>query len=173
MSELNCPKCSEQFTPSRTNQRYCSKACQKNGARQDRFAEYRLEKRRDEERIHDLTDSYIRHCRPESRIKFVSDLIQAALRGNRDLKRALSYQGRIKNEDGWGQYPSIGKEIDPLCRKACKKSSLALLNGHKIFNPAEFELLNYYPAPPPMPEGWDYRNMLNPPPAYKEPEEHS
>lgn len=164
-----CPKCNIQFTPRRTNQTYCSSRCQKNASRQDRSGEYAQEGTRDAERIHDLTDAYVRNHRPEARPQFIANLIQAAIHGNRNVRRALSYRGTLRDEDG-GRYPSIGQEADRVCLKVFGKSVAAFLQGHASFDPKKLASLNEYSPPPPKPDGWDYRTLLrgntNPPPAY-------
>lgn len=39
ISMYTCPKCSVEFTPKRKNQKYCSRPCQRNGARGSRTGE--------------------------------------------------------------------------------------------------------------------------------------
>ena len=162
------------LAPKRTNQKYCSDKCRKNGTRSDRSGEYRREAKRDGERIHDLTDAYLRNHSPETRSKFLADLIQAALNGNRVVRRALSYRGNLTDEDG-GQYHSIGWEADRTCWKVFGKSVAAFLCGYSVFDAEKLASLNEYAPPPPEPLGWDYRALLrgkaNPPPAYIEPQE--
>lgn len=167
-----CPKCNGQFSPKRTNQKYCSDKCRKNGTRQDRSGEYRREAKRVAERIHDLTDAYVRNHIHETRHKFLADLIQAAIDGNRDVRRALFSQKALKDV---GSYPSIGMEADWACRKAFGKRVAAFLCGYSVFDAEKLTSLNEYAPPPPEPAGWDYRTLLrgkaNPPPAYIEPQE--
>lgn len=169
-----CLKCNVQFTPRRTNQTYCSSKCQKNASRQDRSGEYAQEGKRIAERIHDLTDAYVRNHRPEARPQFIADLIQAALQGNRDVRLALSYRRTLRDEDG-GRYPSIGLEANWACKKVFGKGVVAFLQGYAPFDPKKLASLNEYSPPPLQPFGWDYRTLLrgnaNPPPVYIEPRE--
>ncbi|QFG37679.1 hypothetical protein ESD82_16350 [Paracoccus pantotrophus] len=113
------------------------------------------------ERVHDLTDSYIRNHKPDERGLFLASLIVAAIAGNRGVMRALQYRGYLKtsNED-FGRYPSIGRQADRICRSVYGKGLSVFLNKHELFDPQKLALWAPNPPPPPMPKGWDYRELL-------------
>ena len=59
---IECPGCSTAFMPNRSNQSYCSRACQKNASRGTRSAENRTRSWRHYERAHRLTEMI--YCAP-------------------------------------------------------------------------------------------------------------
>lgn len=156
-----CPQCHKNFTPRRSNQKYCSNNCKTYFNRKDRANEYLEERRKDAERVHDLTDSILRNHRPEDRGQFFADLIVAAINGNRGVMRALQYRGylKISNEEYKG-YPSIGRQADRICRYVYGKGLSVFLNKHELFDPQPLLLQLRYLPPPPKPDGWDYRALL-------------
>lgn len=74
----SCPGCNHDFMPKRSNQRYCSRACQRNAARGNRTKENAVRSYRHYERAARLSE-FIYSIAPRERLGRMKDLLELAV----------------------------------------------------------------------------------------------
>lgn len=135
--QVACPKCQVPFVPARSNQTYCSKACQKNAARAPRTVATSAEERRRQElrfgRLRGLSDSFF-ETHPRYRSAFMIDLIEEA-RNNAELRGWLTRREQLRR---WDHHSGTGRLhiahcLDHFCSETFGMRSFQVLSR-------EFEL---------------------------------
>ena len=77
ITSIDCPACGNSFTRQRTNQQYCSRCCQQNAARTDRFLENILRDEYQSARAADLR-AMLYAAPPNERLGIMKDILDAA-----------------------------------------------------------------------------------------------
>lgn len=142
-----CPKCSVEFIPARSNQKFCSRLCQKaatgNATRGPRTVAASPEERRRQSnrsnRLQNLSDAFFETL-PTYRAEFMEKLI-AEGRGNRELRKWLTKWEAIgcrAHSRGTGRL-HIAFCLDAYCREVYGMRSFNVLNPEKSI-PHEYGL---------------------------------
>lgn len=129
--EVACPKCAVPFVPARSNQTYCSKACQKNATRAPRTVAASNEERRRQEcrsgRLQGLSDTFF-ETPPKYRTAFMLALINEGRR--KSELRAWLIQRELLchwvHHEGSGRL-HIVQCLDHFCREVFGQRSFEVL----------------------------------------------
>lgn len=133
--QTTCPKCKEAFVPARSNQKYCSSACQKaatrNVSRGPRQIAVNMEERRRHDirtgRIQGLSDAFFT-TPPAYRAEFMERLITEG-RTKSELRKGLTEQALLRSwsrNEGTGRL-HIAHCLDHYCQEVYKMRSYEVL----------------------------------------------
>ncbi|WP_435669654.1 hypothetical protein [Maritalea sp.] len=141
-----CPTCEAEFTPRRSNQKYCSENCRKaNYQRKDRLTNPKNSwgsptKRYDNRILFDRTmlmTEKLYSMKPSERLGYIKGLIDEARSGNSDLREILTNKyilgaGPEQMRLFWRQcraYPNIVKCANSYCRKFWNAGVIDVVKG--------------------------------------------
>lgn len=174
-----CPRCSQSFTPKRSDAAYCSRPCQKaatnNAARGPRLIAESPEARRAHEnrkgRIKGLSDA-LYETPPAYRADFMQRLITEA-RGNAELRCLVTNRKMLRSwarDEGTGRL-HIAHVLDHYCREVYERRSCEVLNPEAELpstNVLAFPAEYFGPDSPPIYEDGSLKKRPCPWTAWKE-----
>lgn len=174
-----CPKCSREYLPRRSNQRYCGAACQKSASRNSARGS-RLRENAQRNREHYGRAAWLcydlNRTRPDQRVSFVEALILAARKHDAALRNILtdpallgaapdSAIGKLYPDSANHQVKNIAKSANAYCRARWGLEIKAVVSGMSELRdapPPRLSDLEGAKRPPPiMPDGWDFRLLLS------------
>lgn len=176
---LTCPQCNAEFSPKRSNQRYCGVVCQKaktrNTARGSRTAENARRNRDHYQRAAWLCYDLNRMA-PNDRVSFMGDLILAARDHDAKLRNILTdpaLLGASRDADIGKLFPdshnvevrNLAKVANAYCRARWGLGVKAVMAGHPVPpdapQPSLADMEGQRESQPQTPHGWDYRSLLS------------
>ena len=137
-----CPKCGEGFTPARSNQKFCSRGCQKNTTRGPRTVGESPEERQRQAarsgRLKGLSDAFF-ETPPQYRAAFMVALITEA-RAKGELRKWVTKWELLRS---WHHHPGTGRLhiahcLDHFCREVFGRRSFVILDPNTVL-PCEEE----------------------------------
>jgi hypothetical protein len=120
-----CPACTVSFVPKRSNQKYCSKSCQKNASRDSREVENKTRNRLHYHRALDLAE-LIYTAPVNQRLGIMKTVLEAARDHDKVLRNILTdpvflYASpddkSLFHRRAPGSYKTISQAADAYCRK--------------------------------------------------------
>lgn len=160
--EIECPVCNHSFSPSRSNQDYCSRSCQRNGSRTSTEFSDRRRNRLHYELAHDVLYNFTYNTKREDKNRFLTDLLGSAIEGNSKIRNLLT-DPRLRHENCRSRPTNVAKLVDTLCWRQLGCSSQDVIRGYVAFDPKRLAV-PYADArpivPPPLPADWDFRDLL-------------
>lgn len=129
ITSIDCPACGNSFTRKRTNQHFCSRCCQQNASRTDRFLENLLRDEYQSARAADLREM-LYSAPPNERLGIMKDILDAAEHDG-SLRNILTWPILLADRmgsAGRGQ-SNIAKAADAYTKKFFGVSITAYIRG--------------------------------------------